>query len=253
MKEKHMTIQIHLLFYVFMIASMVTGYFKDFSMIMILIFIHECGHILMSSFFHWKIEKIIILPFGGLTLFHESLNRPLKEELMIVLAGPMMQVIGYLILKNWICDSMFSFYHYFILGFNLLPIVPLDGSKILQVLGNYIVSFYESQILTLWFSLLTLLCLFFYCLTYSFNFILYLTFFFLGLEWIKELKRRRFVFSKFLLERYQNYYPFKKYKTIFKENAKKMKRDYRHVFYQGKKCYSEREFLHRMFDFKRKL
>ena len=40
MKEKHMTIQIHLLFYVFMIASMVTGYFKDFSMIMILIFIH---------------------------------------------------------------------------------------------------------------------------------------------------------------------------------------------------------------------
>lgn len=253
MKEKHGKTQIHLLFYVFMIVSIMTGYFKDFSMIMILIFIHECGHILMSSFFHWNIEKIIILPFGGLTLFHESLNRPLKEELLIVLAGPMMQMIGYLLLKSWIKDSMFSYYHYLILGFNLLPIVPLDGSKLFQVIGNYFLSFYESQILTLFISMLTLFCLIFYCLTYPFNFILCLTFFFLFLEWKRAYQRRKFVFSKFLLERYQTYYPFKKYKTIFGENTKKMKRDYRHVFYQGKKCYSEREFLHRMFDFKRKL
>lgn len=246
-------LEIHLFFYVFMVLSIVTGYFKDFSFIMMLILIHECGHLFMSFFFGWEIEKIIILPFGGLTLFHEAINRPLKEELFITIAGPILQCIGYFILRNWITDPVFSYYHYFILGFNLLPIVPLDGSKILHVVENYFFSFYQSQILTLVISFFLFFLFFLFCLFQSFNFILYITLLFLFCEWWKEQKIRKFVFSKFLLERYQKYYFFPKHKSIFGGNAKKMKRDYRHIFYFEKKWHSERDFLHRMFDFKGKL
>lgn len=246
-------VQIHCFFYIFMVIVVMTGYFKDFLYFMILILIHEIGHLLMAIHYKWRIEKIVILPFGGLTIFHESLNRPLKEELFITLAGPGMQIIGYYILKHWIYDPTFSYYHIFLLFFNLMPILPLDGSKLFYILENYFFSFYHSQLITLFCSFFFLFLFFFVCISFPFNFMLYFCFFFLCLEWIKAYRKKNFVFHKFLLERYQTYYPFSKYRTIYFGNTKEMHRDYRHIFYIGKKSYTEREFLRRMFDFRRKL
>ena len=71
--------KIHPFFYIFALICILTGYFKNFIIIMFIILFHEMGHILAGLYFKWKIEKIIILPFGGLTLFNEKINRPISE------------------------------------------------------------------------------------------------------------------------------------------------------------------------------
>ena len=89
-------IKIHPFFYLFSIICIVTGYFKNFIIISFIILFHELGHILVSQLFHWKIEKIVLLPFGGITIFHEFLNRPMKEEFFIAIAGPIFQTFLFL-------------------------------------------------------------------------------------------------------------------------------------------------------------
>ena len=70
--------------------------------------------------------------------------RPLKEELMIALAGPGMQLMFYLFFSNIVIDPVFRHYHILMLLFNLLPVVPLDGSKIANILMNYHYPFLKS-------------------------------------------------------------------------------------------------------------
>ena len=80
--------KIHPIYYLTAIITIITGNFKDFTLITLIIIIHELGHISAAIYYKWNIEKIIILPFGGITIFNEYLNRPIKEELIIALAGP---------------------------------------------------------------------------------------------------------------------------------------------------------------------
>lgn len=56
------------------------------------------GHIFAALYYKWNIVKIIILPFGGITIFNEIINKPIKEEFMIAIMGPIFQIVFYLIL-----------------------------------------------------------------------------------------------------------------------------------------------------------
>ena len=47
----------------------------------------------MSIYFKWKIEKVIILPFGALTIFNVDLNSKIYEEFLICIMGPLFQLI----------------------------------------------------------------------------------------------------------------------------------------------------------------
>ena len=110
---------------------------------------HEFGHILMGVLFKWKIEKVIILPFGALTVFNEDLNRKLSEEALIAIMGPIFQVIfTYLLYNLGVQDAVY--YSSSILCFNLLPIFPLDGSKLLNVFLNKITSFKRRENVCWW-------------------------------------------------------------------------------------------------------
>ena len=75
------------------LIAAITGHFKGFIWFSLIIIIHEFGHILMGIIYGWKIEKVIILPFGALTIFHENLNRKIKEEFWIVVMGPLFQIV----------------------------------------------------------------------------------------------------------------------------------------------------------------
>ena len=92
------TFKIHPLYYLVAILSIITGLFKDFIYITLLIFIHEIGHTIGALIYKWKIKKIIILPFGGITIFNELINKSLKEEFVILILGPIFQILFYFIL-----------------------------------------------------------------------------------------------------------------------------------------------------------
>ena len=128
MKSIYHKIYIHPLFYLIAFISIITGHLKAFITIMTILLFHELGHILMALILKWKIKRIIILPLGCMTEFNEKLNKPILEELLILISGPIFQLILYIFYKTP--------YHYPLLFLNLLPIYPLDGSKFIFLFWN---------------------------------------------------------------------------------------------------------------------
>lgn len=231
-------IKIHPLFYIVAFITIITGFFKEFSYIMIIILVHELGHILTSVYFKWQIDKIMVLPFGGITIFNEKINRRLLEELLIALSGPIIQLIVFSFNSN----PLILKYHYFLLFFNLLPIIPLDGSKIMNLLFNYLIPFKLSHFLTIIISFFLLSFLLFI----KFNLISLMVFIFLIFKIIEEYKNHKNIFNKFLMERYLYSFHFKKRKKV--KNISSMFRDHKHLFYIDNKYQTENEILQKRFD-----
>ena len=83
-----------------------------------------------------KVDKIYIYPFGGIAKFHIPYNYSNYKEFLILLNGPLFQFLAKYILvylfPNY--SETINIYHYGILLFNLLPIYPLDGGKLLNII-----------------------------------------------------------------------------------------------------------------------
>ena len=74
-------IKIHPLFYLFAFLSSITGLFYEFVIFTIIIFVHEMGHVTAGLLFKINIKKILILPFGGLTIFEMPINIRLYKNI----------------------------------------------------------------------------------------------------------------------------------------------------------------------------
>ena len=245
MKTIYKKTKIHFLYYIVALLAILTGLFKDFIILSLLIFIHEMGHVLMALYHSWDINKIIILPFGGLTIFKEHLNKPLKEEFMILIMGPLFQTLFYLLAFYLKPNDLLTNYHYALLLFNMLPIIPLDGSKLVNLISNLFFSFKVSHLMVIYLSILFLGGILLYNLN---NLIILLVFSFLIIKVIWEYKYHNYIFNKFLVERFIYKFKFRKTKVIKGLKLSKMFRDYNHDFIVGNKLYKEEEVLKQRFD-----
>lgn len=238
-------LKFHPFFYFVVMAAVVTGNFNNFILFMSIIIFHELGHISVGLLFKWKLEKIIILPFGGLTIFDEYINRPILEEFLVCIAGPIFQIIYYFLVSNFFDIKNI---HYSLLFFNLLPLVPLDGSKLLNLCLNKLLPFYSSHILTSVVSILIAFLGLLILVKWKWNLLLFLTLLLLIFKTIKEIKNTNYIFNRFLLERYIRNLNIIKIKKIRGSNLKRIYRDYKHVFIYDKNYYTEREIIRKRFD-----
>ena len=162
--------------------------------------------------------------------------------------GPIFQLIGYYILKCKVDSSIFTFFNNAILIFNLLPIIPLDGSKMFILVLQKYISFYKSYQILLFFS-----CIFFIFLLLLNRLIfksvfLLTTLLLLHKHIYKVYSEYHLYFRKFLIERYLYKFHFKKHECINEASLKRIKRDYKHLFYIGNRYITEREMLRKTFD-----
>lgn len=232
-----------------------TGLFREFTILFLIIIIHELGHIKVSSYYGWQIDSISLLPFGGNIKYNKSLNKPIKEELYIVLAGPFYQLLFYLacyllFINNYLLESTFYIiknYHYALLVFNLLPIYPLDGSKLLNLLLNKFFSFKTSHLITIYLSLLALFIIFISLIFSNLNLAFYLILFILLTKTYWAWHQHSLIFNKFLLERYLYPLHLLSFKTIAGANLNKMMRDKKHLFLIDNEQVTEKEMLKKRF------
>ena len=191
-----------------------------------------------------KINEIYIYPLGGISKFNMDLNISINKELLILINGPLFQYIAYLILLIILPTKkeLINIYHYSILMFNLLPIYPLDGGKLVKLLLNKVISYKSSLKLIINLSyLVTILLL----LTSKKNTSVFIMICFLLILITKEKNKIDYIYNKYLLERYLNNYNFKSNKII--NNINNLYRDKYHLIHKNNKYYTEKEYLNVMY------
>jgi len=164
-----------------------------------------------------------------------------------------MQFIYFLIInllyKNYLIReytyNLFYNYHYSMLIFNLIPIYPLDGSKILNILINKIFNFKISNFLLIIISIINMIVmLFIYKINYSYLMIVGVLINYL-FTYIKNIK---YLYNRFLLEKYLYKKDYKNKKII--KDYTKMYRNSNHIIKNNHKYIKEEDFLIKMFDLK---
>jgi len=204
-------ITIHPLFWLIAGIAMITGYFWELLTLFMIVLVHELGHAIAAQYFSWKIKKIRILPFGGICEVDEHGNRPIAEEFLIVIAGPLqhiwMAAAAFLFQAGgWITAEsalMFQQFNLMILFFNLLPIWPLDGGKLLYLLLASRQPFLNAIRQSLYSSFLLLVAVHLVMIFISpMHLHAWVVFIYLYISLWLELKQVKYVFMRFLLERY---------------------------------------------------
>ena len=230
--------------------------FKEFLVFTSIIIVHELGHIITSIILKWKIKKISIYPFGGMITFDELLNKPISEELLISISGVIMQSIYFIIIlflynNLYISNNLFilfKHYHYSIFLFNLIPIYPLDGVKITNLILNKFFNYKLSHKISIIISIIFLIFFSYISIFYYLNLNIILIISLLLNHVIKEKKYHKKICSKFILERYLYNLKFKKIKTIKNNNLDNLYRDYKHVFKDNGNFVTEKFILRKKFD-----
>lgn len=139
-----------------MLASAMTGYFAELLTLFMIVLVHELGHVIVARGLGWRIREVKLLPFGGVAEVEDSGGISAKEEALVAIAGPLQNV--WMGLLAWafgelgIWDRDWGQYvagaNAMIALFNLLPIHPLDGGKLLQALLSYLFNYYRMLIIT---------------------------------------------------------------------------------------------------------
>ncbi|MGG5781392.1 stage IV sporulation intramembrane metalloprotease SpoIVFB [Bacillus albus] len=204
-------ISVHPLFWFIIVIGIFTARFKELLLLFCIVLIHELGHAFAAAHYNWRIKKIQLLPFGGVAELEEHGNKSLKEELVVVIAGPIqhiwMMAVGYILFETgWLGAELYYFFMWnniIILAFNLLPIWPLDGGKVLFNVLSYRFPYLQAHE-----KMMKLSCVFFsvilvwQLLWNSNNIMMWVLLIFLAISLYREWKQRRYAFMRFLLERY---------------------------------------------------
>lgn len=108
----------------------------------------------MAMSLGWRVKMVKLLPFGGVVEVDESSGGSAKEELLVAIAGPLqnawMAALAWALGECGMWSMEWSTYliqaNLWLAVFNLLPILPLDGGKIVLALISYRVSYFNSII-----------------------------------------------------------------------------------------------------------
>ncbi len=254
MKNILMNLKINNLTYILLFVCALTGMFKSILLIFLIILIHEFGHVFFIKKFGYEIKSIELYPFGGITKIEKDLNSPINSDLVIACGGFIFQlfllIIFFTMFKlniiNEITFNLFNTYNKAILVFNLLPIIPLDGYIILKSILEKYLTFKKTNILTIIISVIGIIFYFQYNYVYSVNNYMIITL--LIYKTYITFKNRKFIYNRFLLERYLNFYPYKKTKQEKIINFQNFKKETLHFFKVGNRYVHEREILKKKFD-----
>jgi Zn-dependent protease len=120
-------------------------------LIFVCIVLHELGHALAARRFGVRTPDITLLPIGGVAHLERMPRKP-RQELIIAIAGPLVNVIIALVLilflhaRAAVADlndlntprvailAKLATFNIFLVFFNLIPAFPMDGGRVLRAL-----------------------------------------------------------------------------------------------------------------------
>ena len=171
-----MRIRIDLKILLFFIIFYFTNQIKIYLIIMLFCAIHELGHIIMGLILKMKPEKIEIMSCGLSVSFYMNPNdKNFKiKEIFVALAGPLTSLALTILCRfvdlRFITMQEAVYSNILILFFNLMPLYPLDGGRIIKGILQLKVGSVQSEIITQKVSNITIIVLTILCSIFVYYF-----------------------------------------------------------------------------------
>ena len=143
-----MKIRLHLKIFIFIAIFIVTRQIEIYGVLMLFAVLHELGHMLAGIILGFKPNSLEIMPLGlsiGFESKVENVNKKIKNGTMLTLkkiiiatSGPLTNLLFILLfsifpISIWNIDRTLIIYANILLAiFNLIPIYPMDGGRILK-------------------------------------------------------------------------------------------------------------------------
>lgn len=135
-KLNGITINIDFLIFILIIVSFVAGFFIQYIVILTFIILHETGHIITAVNSGASVYRLRVLPIGLNAEIDDS-RCSKYGRILIYLVGPLTNLsFAILLYLIYACHSVSNeliwgvYTNIWLAFFNLLPILPLDGGKI---------------------------------------------------------------------------------------------------------------------------
>jgi len=113
----------------------------------LLILIHESGHLVVARFLRLPVTLPVMLPFLGAFVAMKQRPKSVAEEAQMAVGGPVLGGIasglcylGYVTAPNSYWGGLLvglAYFGFIINLFNLVPVTPLDGGRVLSVVSKW--------------------------------------------------------------------------------------------------------------------
>jgi stage IV sporulation protein FB len=120
--------------------GLISGRLVEIAAVFGLVLLHEAAHILAARSFGAVTKAVELFPYGGSAVTEGDFEGKRWEESIIALAGPAVNFLGFLILQvlrwqGWVTGEWaleWAKINLWLAAFNCLPILPLDGGRVIR-------------------------------------------------------------------------------------------------------------------------
>ena len=201
-----MKIKLHLLCIPLVFVMIFSGQLAYYAIIFFSLMWHEAGHLLAALLCGVRVKSCVIAPYGGEIQFENPAVAQASSLLWIALGGPIATILGIglaFFMPELIAGKLISV-QLVLLLVNIIPILPLDGGRIL--LAWLFLYYPKAQVVEMYYWLSFIVATTLFLITLNFlpqSIFLAIICLFIWLQVLKEWRYRKYriAFEKYVMNR----------------------------------------------------